>query len=318
MRTETGKEAVAIRTQPIIYLDVLLSVNLFVNYFLLLTASKFLGVPYKKYRLLLGALLGALFSLVILLPSIPFLLNSLLKIPMSAAMVVVAYPLSGWRAFVKRLSCLYAVSFSFAGLMLAISYCLHPSGLVIKNAAVYVAVSPMLLVLATVICYFAVTLLYRITGKHHLQHTFCIMEIWRQGQKVQLTVKIDTGNSLTEPFSGLPVAVVERSAVADLLSRPVCATTGQQGVFSGDLGWDTDFRMVPFDTLSGQGLLPSFRPEKCVIRYGKEEITTRSLYIGVSEQKMNGGDWQGLLHPAILSGGTSRPIPQNKGKIGGR
>ncbi len=286
-----------VNSQTVIYLDVLLSVNLFINYFLLLTTAKFLGIPYRKIRLLIGAFAGAFFSLVILLPSIPFFCNLLLKIPMAAAMVFAAYRFISWRSFGKQLVCLYGVSFSFAGIMMALSYCFQPSGLLIKNSAVYIAVSPILLLLVTVACYFALIILYRITGRHHLQHTFCTVTVWFGEKKTSFLAKIDTGNGLTEPFSGLPVAIAEEKILAEIL-LPL-----------------TDFaencsrhlRMIPYHTVSGEGILPAFQPDKCIIRCGKSIIETTAFYLAVSSRKLS-STYQGLLNPAILSTGTQQKI----------
>lgn len=288
----TGKGELTI-TQPVVYLDILLSVNLFINYFLLLTTAKFLGIPYRKTRLLLGALAGAFCSLVILLPSMPFLLNLALKIPMSAVMVLAAYRFVSRRSFLRELACLYAVSFSFAGIMLAVSYCFQPSGLLIKNAAVYVAVSPVLLLAVTVLCYFALTILYRITGRHTLQNTFCTVTVWHGGKKAAFLAKIDTGNGLTEPFSGLPVAIAEEKILSAVIP-PLTEWTERCG---GNL------RMVPYHTVSGEGILPAFQPEKCTIRCGKTVIETTAFYLGISSRKLSNA-YHGLLNPAILSTGT--------------
>ena len=46
--------------KQVIYVDVLIIVNLFVNYFLLLTTSKFLNLKLKLSRLILGEILGAM------------------------------------------------------------------------------------------------------------------------------------------------------------------------------------------------------------------------------------------------------------------
>ncbi len=53
-----------------IYIDVLVCLNFIVNYFLLLATGKFLSRPCKRWRMLLGAFLGGLYSLYILLPEI--------------------------------------------------------------------------------------------------------------------------------------------------------------------------------------------------------------------------------------------------------
>ena len=38
-----------------IYIDILVCLNVIVNYFLLLASGKFLSRPYKRWRILLGA-----------------------------------------------------------------------------------------------------------------------------------------------------------------------------------------------------------------------------------------------------------------------
>lgn len=280
------------REPPVLYLDILLSVNLLVNYLLLLSSAKFLGASYRKGRLLLGAMLGAVFSLVILLPGLPYYLTALLKLPMAAAMVVVSYRFSSWRDFWKRLLCLCVSSFLFAGLLLAISYCLRPAGLVVRNGAVYLAVSPLLLLGGTVFCYFALSFLYRILGRRTLQRTTCTLTL-KLGEKERvLLLKIDTGNQLTEPFSGLPVTVVEHDAVSDLLPENFPVSTS------------VSVRMIPYQTLSGEGLLPAFRAPECTIVYGSETIVTDAFYLAVSDQKLCNG-CQGLLNPEVLSTGKA-------------
>ena len=75
-----------------IYIDVLLAVNIFINYFLLLAAAKFLAVRRIRLRILAASILGAAYSLTMLLPSIPMVLALLMKLAMSASLVFVAFP----------------------------------------------------------------------------------------------------------------------------------------------------------------------------------------------------------------------------------
>ena len=151
----------------------LLSINLLLDYLLLLATAKFLGLPYRKVRLLLGALSGAAASLIILLPSLPFLLSSGIKLLTCGGMALAADPWASWRDFCKRTACLFLVSFLFAGMLLALSYFLKAQGLFVQNNAVYVAVSPLVLAVGAVGCYFVLSLLYRITGRRGQGHTFC-------------------------------------------------------------------------------------------------------------------------------------------------
>lgn len=52
-----------------IYLDVLIVLNIYVNYFLLRATAKFTHTPLKTIRCIISSAIGSLFSLTILLPA---------------------------------------------------------------------------------------------------------------------------------------------------------------------------------------------------------------------------------------------------------
>ena len=135
-----------------IYIDVLILVNLLVNYFLLLTVRGFLHVPVKRGRVFLGALAGAAGSLVIFLPQPHWSAALFFRLAISAVMVLACFFPVNLRMFGKLLGLLYLASFGFAGFMLALWAMGQSSGLLMNNGILYLPVSPMLLlVLAAVV-----------------------------------------------------------------------------------------------------------------------------------------------------------------------
>ena len=70
-----------------IYLDVLIVLNIYVNYFLLRATAKFTHTPLKTIRCIISSVIGSLFSLTILLPAGNFLIP--LAIKLGAAVVIV-------------------------------------------------------------------------------------------------------------------------------------------------------------------------------------------------------------------------------------
>ena len=74
----------------VIYVDVLLILNLFVNYFLFLGTACFLHRKPKRWRMILGAAAGSLSSLLIFVDSINFFLMTLIKLPLAALLVWIA------------------------------------------------------------------------------------------------------------------------------------------------------------------------------------------------------------------------------------
>ena len=100
-----------------VYLDVLIGVNLFINYFLLLAVARFLHIPAKRGRMVAGAALGAFYALSIFLPELHPVLSLLIKLLMSGSIVWLAFPIQSWKTFLRALAGFYLTSFAFAGFM---------------------------------------------------------------------------------------------------------------------------------------------------------------------------------------------------------
>ena len=81
----------------VIYIDVLLALNLFVNYFLLLCSSILMHRQTRRRRLLLGALIGSSFSFLIFLPDFGFIFTLITKLFFaSGALILCSEELYFW------------------------------------------------------------------------------------------------------------------------------------------------------------------------------------------------------------------------------
>lgn len=284
-----------------VYVDVLLATNIFINYFLLLAVGKFIRICYKRVRLVLASCLGAAYSLIIFLPQMNPWLSLFIKLLMSATIILAAFRITGPKSFFRAIACFYLTSFAFAGLMLALWYFFAPQGMAMKNSVVYFNISPLLLVITTIVCYFAVRLINRLTGKQEVKTDFCKLIITANGSTVECIAKVDTGSSLIEPFSHYPVVVAEYEkiyqAVPDQVRDMMCVTAG--GGYSSYVG----LRMVPFHALSGEGVLPAFQPERFIIHTHKKDIETDKVYVAVYRGKLGGGAFDALVNPELLSQG---------------
>lgn len=272
----------AVRMKQTIYVDVLVAVNFLINYFLLLATRRFLGIPAKKGRLLGAAALGALFSLSILLPEIPAAAGLLTKLFMSVCIVLTAFGYGGVKRLLRGTAAFYIINFGFAGLMMALWYFIAPQGLVIRNSVVYFDISPLMLILLSVLCYFIITLVNRVTGRQAPKDLYCRIVVSCGGAVCDCAAKVDTGNSLREPFSNDPVVVVFEQTAAKVIPP------------EGSL----NFRMVPFSDISGEGLLRAFRPDRLTVYSGGKAIAITDVYIAVSPARP--GDCDALINPDIL------------------
>lgn len=267
----------------VVYVDVLLGLNLFINYFLLLAVGRFLHLTVRRLRLVGGAAIGALYSLTILTPPLPSILSLLCRLAVSAIIMLAAYPLRSPKLLLRGVTAFYLVNFAFAGFLLAFWYLTSAQGILIRNSVVYFNLSPVVFLAATVLAYGAVRLIQRLTGREEPKALLCRVSATRAGASVSFSARVDTGNSLTEPFSGAPVIVADAEAVAALIPPQ------EEGC-----------RLVPYHTVSGSGLLHAFRPESLMIECAGKVTKPPQVYIAVSEQPVSQDGFRALLNPSLL------------------
>lgn len=250
--------------KQVIYIDILIAVNLFINYFLIISTAKFLHLKIKKSRMIIGEALGGIYSLYILLPPISFIISVIVKFFMSASIIFASFRFSRIKTFFKTLICFYLISFAFSGIMLALWCAFRPQGMSVNNGVVYFSISPVILVISTVITYIILKIINRIIGKRSFGKVTCEVKISEGNSVAILTALIDTGSSLIEPFSGLPVIVAKSENIQSVCPDEILSA-GSIENFDHTAFLKSKLRMIPFKTISGDGLLPAFKPKNVII-----------------------------------------------------
>lgn len=283
--------------KQIIYIDILVIVNLFVNYFLLLATAKFFCIKWKTSRLILGEILGGIYSLYILAPELPWFISSVIKLFMSVTIIAATFGIKKPTQFFKILIYFYSVNFLFSGIMMAVWCWFKPNGMQINNGVVYFNISPVILIISTIISYIIIEAINKIVNKRRLDHKIINLKIKFRTNQISITAKIDTGNFLKEPFSGLPVIVARETSVKPLL--PV-NTYEQIKDYSADKFTDIlnlKIRMIPFKTISEESVLPAFKPD--CIKINESEVQ-KEVYIALCEDKFMPQNAEALINPEIL------------------
>ena len=283
--------------KQIIYVDILVIVNLFVNYFLLLATAKFFCIKWKTSRLILGEILGGIYSLYILAPELPWFISSVIKLFMSVTIIAATFGIKKPTQFFKILIYFYSVNFLFSGIMMAVWCWFKPNGMQINNGVVYFNISPVILIISTIISYIIIEAINKIVNKRRLDHKIINLKIKFRTNQISITAKIDTGNFLKEPFSGLPVIVARKTSVKPLL--PV-NTYEQIKDYSADKFTDIlnlKIRMIPFKTISEESVLPAFKPD--CIKINESEVQ-KEVYIALCEDKFMPQNAEALINPEIL------------------
>lgn len=262
----------------VVYVDILFALNWWIDFLLLLAVRRWSGGSGKPWRLALGALVGAVSCLVLFLPPISVWLSLLIRLVAAAAMVLVAF---GWQP--RRVMLLFALSAALAGLCGALYFFLAPQGFYVFNGVVYFSVPPLLLVALTVVCYGILWLFEQLLRRRAPREHLFRVTITHADCSVTFSCLYDSGNHLTEPFSGKAVLAVERQVAERLL-------TYIPAVSDLPVGW----RLIPYNTLGGNGLLPAFIPDSVAVISRGDTHPLPSCYIAVCDS-LGRGEYQGLM-----------------------
>lgn len=261
-----------------VYADILVLVNLYIDFFLLWCVKKFLHLRGKNYRLALGALVGALCALPVLLP-LPDWAALPVGVVTALAATGAAFAPQQPRWFFRTAVCFWAFTLLLAGFFLFLLRFFAPRNVAVLGSVIYFDLSPTLLFLFTGGAY----LIFWLCRKLFAGRTALLRCQWitvQQGKTVRLYLKADTGNALREPFSGLPVLVCRAEALQDILPEEIGRFSETGGVSASAA---RGLRLIPFESVGGAGVLPAFRPEKVTVEKTGQELP---CYIAVLRQNL--------------------------------
>lgn len=296
-----------------IYIDVVLIENLCMNYIILFATSYILRIKRRHFRLLVSALLGGIYSIFTYMQILPVYSNPLIKIVLSVAMVYLAYNAKNVKLLMKQIVIFYLTSFVFGGCAFALLYYVKPQEILMKNG-MYIGTYPLKIALLGGIVGFTITVIafkvvkYRMTKKD----IFCCIDIYLKEKHVKVKAIIDTGNMLKDPISRMPVIVVEKDILYEIL--PYGILNNLEKIIGGDTDnkiYDRDsveyiskFKVIPYTSLGKQnGLLLGIKADKVKIELDLNEKELKNVIIGIYDKKLSKKDsYNALLGLDILEG----------------
>lgn len=234
-----------------IYLDVLLVFNLYVNYILLRMTARITHSPLRFGRCLAVSVLGSLSTLMMFLPPMPVLLSVLCKLLTAVLLCAAAF---GWKQPMRLCwssICLFGTSFALAGILLACSL-LCGVRVLHANSCWYLDVSLLHLILFTIAAYVLLRAVQYLHDRTHAADGGYRVSIRYRRCTAQLEGLMDTGNSLVDFFTGKPVIICDKAKLGGMVPPSM-----EQPV--------KGYRLLPYSTVSGSGLIPVFQPDEVVI-----------------------------------------------------
>ena len=262
-----------------IYIDVLIVLNIYVNYFLLRITARITHSPLSFQRCIITAVYGSIYSLLILAPELYSYINILIKIFAAVTIVVIAFGFQGKKRLMINTIAFFSANFILAGTVYAVYSWLKPEFMHFNNSYFYIDFSLLLLVVTTAVMYFLVY-----TAENFLcrtpDGTYDVI-IKYNNSVVTLEGLADTGNSLTDFFSGSPVIVCDKKKFSGI--------TDNGKIPKG-------FRLLPCSTISDSGFIEIFRPDEVLIKnILSGENKKVDAVIGLGENSGNA-----IFNPKIL------------------
>ena len=254
----TAGEVPGLKT--VIYLDVLLLVNFFIAWFLLMAAALLTGIRARFRRLVPAGMLAAACALILLAPEMPYPLQIGYKLITSAAIVLLAFGWRGWQRFLTAVCWYASLNLLLAGL--AILVILQTANPLIQtgNLTVYLRISPLLLLVLSGGCWGAAELLLRFARGPQKQAETIGVQICLCDCAVRLRAALDTGCHLKDPLTCLPVLLISYPDAKARLPQGICDFL--ESWFTGETQSlpppGANLRLIPCTTAEGRSILPGF------------------------------------------------------------
>lgn len=296
---------------PIIYIDVLFVVNLLINYILLRACSVFSGLKINKYRILLGAFIGACYAVLIFFPNFSVIYSTICKMLISMLIVAASFPFYSIRSYIKALLIFYIVSFGFGGCVLGIFYFSDVGtklGAVYSNGVLYFNLPWTILALSGTLFYIAVKLFAFFSGRTYKVNNLRKKLYLSFGENTaEITALLDTGNSLVDPVSLSPVIIAEYRQLKNLFNEDIRITLDKIGC--DNLTWimsdvaekGLPARLIPFSSLGkSNGMLIGFVPDRAEIRDDCGVRVLEKCVVGLYNQQLSKDrSYAALLNPYL-------------------
>lgn len=294
----------------LIYIDVLFMVNFIMDYIIMSLTADILGCRgatsekiREKHRIdtgpvlfcmrkVCGAFAGALWVSILLVFRLQGVWWDIVTyFFVAAAMAMSIVNPKELRKFIKCIIVMYFVTCVLGGIMHMIYY-YTAFGCMIRSVSRKAYKTSMLPVLAGAVILAPVV---RLTMQYisSIVSTRKIMPyvvIENDAKSIRLKALVDTGNSLTDPYTGGAVNVIEADAASELIKSYA----------------ESHYRLIPFMSIGEEnGLIPVIRFDRMTI-IGEKKYTVEKPLFALYSGKFTDSSYKVILHPEMLQDKTQR------------
>ena len=248
----------------IVYVDLLICCNLLIHFALFLSTAALCAQKPRFLRLMLGSLLGSGYSFLIFL-TLDDLTFLLIKAGMAVSLVLIVFGFGSIRRFVRSLICFLAINLLYGGGMYAVCQMFAPRGVYYQNGVTYLACDLWGFAVGMLISYLLLRLFCARLNSHRTAravYPICL----RVGENtVHCKALYDSGNRLTDPYSGKPVVILSQELTRQLLPKEVADALLTAEPDAKTVAFGHKCRLIPLHTVHGCAMLGAFEPDEAVL-----------------------------------------------------
>ena len=291
-----------------IYLDVILIENLCINYIILFATGLINKSRINGIRLILSSLLGSIYAAFSYIMPSSNLSNIVIKVLLSIAMIHLGFKPKNIRILLKHLIIFYLTSFAFGGCAFFLLYFIKPQDILIRNGMLVGTYPIKIAVLGGILGFTVVNIAFTIVkGKINKNDMFCEIEVFLFDKSIQTKSILDTGNLLKEPITGVPVVVIEKEVLKELVSIKIL--DNMRKIIEGNIcdedgleEYSLRLRVIPFTSLGKEnGMLLGIKVDKIAINFRDERYEINNVIIGIYDKTLsNQNKYHALIGLDIL------------------
>ena len=286
-----------------IYLDVIFLENIVINYIMLYVTGIISKAQIKQKRLFLGALIGAVYSIIYYLFRLKIYSSFIIKIILSIVIIYVAFKSTNFKDLLKKILLFYLSSFVFGGAAIAIIYMVNSQNITIQNGVLVGSYTLRTVLIGIVVAYFTIIFAFKII-KISKKDLICDIEVTLNNKIIKTKALIDTGNLLKEPITNLPVIVMEHTLLYDVMPKEILNNVEE--ILGGDFfkipehmkeEYSSKLKVIPFSSLGKQnGMLLGIRAENLIINLNEEKRKIDKVVVGIYNKSLTkNGEYRSLL-----------------------
>lgn len=284
-----------------IYIEYVIIDNLVINSLILILVKNTLKLKSSWWRIALGAVLGTVVACVLPLLNISQLLQFPIKIALGLVMVLCLAKYVRFKTYIFSFLLFIAYTIIMAGGVLAILMLFGTDIDMLASGGYDIALPYGIILLIVSLYAYIITLIARfLSRKRDINPFIKKIKLYIGKKEIDFTAFIDSGNSLKDKKTGLPVIVVSLSSLEKFFSKEeleelILQREKSKGVFKG-------VRSISFGTVAGEcKKMIIFEADKLVIFNESGEYITNSFMVGVAFKKFKDAiHYDMLLNPAIL------------------